>query len=143
AERDMDAFVQAGPQQDGVRDQEQPPDAQPGGDIAELARGVGSEEQLSGGVEGPGFAHGTFQQARRRWAVDGPLPVVSKRGAKGYDASANRPRECVNALAVQRPRIPPPPTFRVFVVSRFSRALFRPLSSLPNCRHDRPKRRMI
>ena len=53
----VDRLDQAGLEQHRVGDDEGPADAEAAGDLAEAGRGVAAEDQLPGGVEGPGGAH--------------------------------------------------------------------------------------
>ena len=66
---------EAGLDEDRIGDEQDAASAETAGDVAELAGGIAAEEQLAGGVEGPGGAHGELP-----WGVTAVL--------SGIDASA-------------------------------------------------------
>src|SRR6266540_2582626 len=79
-QRGTDAVSDAGLDKDAVGDEQHAAGTEAAGDFAELAGGVAAEQQLAGGMEGPGGAHGaapggglTGIVAGRGAAVNEPL----------------------------------------------------------------------
>ena len=106
--------------QDRVGDDEGPAGAEAAGDVAELRGGVAAEDELAGGVEGPGGAHGGLRGGRRRLGLlsaGGPVgqpPVIKCRpqapGRVGSAMSdAKRPFDFKVAIPRLRKAVRPSP----------------------------------